>query len=158
MYAIVKLGGKQWKLEEKEKILVDKLPFAKDKDFLLEEVLLLKKNNDCLVGTPFVEKATVKLKVLEQTRDKKIIVFKKKRRKGYKRTQGHRQYKTLLLVEKILLNGKPILENKKATTSNIKDQKPEEVKTVDPKQKAIKVVTPTKATNQKPKTPTSNKK
>ena len=156
MYAIVNLGGKQWKLEENEKILVDKLPFAKDKNFLLEEVLLLKKNNDCLVGTPFVEKASVQFKVLEQTRDKKIIIFKKKRRKGYKRTQGHRQYKTLLLVDKIFLDGKSIVESKVVTKENIKSQPK---KATEPSKKVVKAATtPKKITKKEVETSTNNKK
>ena len=123
MYAIVKLGGKQWKLQEKDKILVDKLDLKKEETFLLEEVLLLRKENDCLIGDPFIKKVSVQVKVLEQTRDKKIIVFKKKRRKGYKKKQGHRQYKSLLLVEKILLDGNPIKEKEVVAKKNIEGKK-----------------------------------
>ena len=119
MYAVVKIAGKQWRLQERDRILIDKLPVKKDDNFTIEQVLLLKKENDILIGNPFVEKAVVQTKVLEQIRDKKIIVFKKKRRKGYKKKQGHRQYKTILLVEKILLDGKSISKQKPVTNDKI---------------------------------------
>ena len=127
MYAVVKLGGKQWRLQVREKILVDKLPIKENEQFIIGEVLLLRKKDDVLIGNPFVEKAVVVTKILEQTRDKKIIVFKKKRRKGYKKKQGHRQYKTLLLVEKILLDDKNIsddaeIQKPKLTKANTKEE------------------------------------
>jgi large subunit ribosomal protein L21 len=124
MYAVVKLAGKQWKLQEQERILVDKLAVEKDEKFLIEQVLLLKKKDATFVGAPFVEKALVQTKVLDQVRDKKIIVFKKKRRKGYKKKQGHRQYKTLLLIEKILFDGKSIGRAERAVSSKkVSDKK-----------------------------------
>ncbi len=119
MYAVVKIAGKQWRLQERDRILIDKLPVKKNDNFTIEQVLLLKKENDILIGNPFVEKAVVQTKVLEQIRDKKIIVFKKKRRKGYKKKQGHRQYKTILLVEKILLDGKSISKQKPVANDKI---------------------------------------
>ena len=119
MYAVVKIAGKQWRLQERDRILIDKLPVKKNDTFTIEQVLLLKKENDILIGNPFVEKAVVQTKVLEQIRDKKIIVFKKKRRKGYKKKQGHRQYKTILLVEKILLDGKSISKQKPVANNKI---------------------------------------
>ena len=119
MYAVVKIAGKQWRLQERDRILIDKLPVEKNDTFTIEQVLLLKKENDILIGNPFVEKAVVQTKVLEQIRDKKIIVFKKKRRKGYKKKQGHRQYKTILLVEKILLDGKSISKQKPVANDKI---------------------------------------
>ena len=121
MYAVVKISGKQWKVEIQNRIFVDKLPFKKDETVPLDQVLLIRQENKITLGTPFVDKAIVQAKVLEQTRDKKIVVFKKKRRKGYKKKQGHRQYKTTLLIEKILLDGKALVEdtkkNKEVTTT-----------------------------------------
>ena len=113
MYAVVKISGKQWKVETQNRIFVDKLPFKKDEIVPLDQVLLIRQENKITIGTPFVDKAIVQAKVLEQTRDKKIVVFKKKRRKGYKKKQGHRQYKTTLLIEKILVDGKALVEDTK---------------------------------------------
>ena len=136
MYAIVKISGKQWKVEPQNRISVDKLPYKKDEIFSLDQVILLKQENKVILGTPFVDKVVVQAKVLEQGRDKKIVVFKKKRRKGYKKKQGHRQYKTTLLIEKILMNGKALVEdtkkNKEVTTAKISNKK------ASPKKQAVK--------------------
>ena len=135
MYAIVKISGKQWKVEPQNRISVDKLPYKKDEIFSLDQVILLKQENKVILGTPFVDKVVVQAKVLEQGRDKKIVVFKKKRRKGYKKKQGHRQYKTTLLIEKILMNGKALVEdtkkNKEVTTAKISNKK------ASPKKQAV---------------------
>ena len=103
----------------------------------LDQVLLIRQENKITIGTPFVDKAIVQAKVLEQTRDKKIVVFKKKRRKGYKKKQGHRQYKTTLLIEKILEalveasktnNGKKTKTAKKQTLITIASPKEQAAK------------------------------
>ena len=134
MYAVVKISGKQWKVETQNRIFVDKLPFKKDEIVPLDQVLLIRQENKITIGTPFVDKAIVQAKVLEQTRDKKIVVFKKKRRKGYKKKQGHRQYKTTLLIEKILVDGKALVEdtkkNKEVTATKTSNKK------VSPKKQA----------------------
>ena len=136
MYAVVKISGKQWKVETQNRIFVDKLPFKKDEIVPLDQVLLIRQENKITIGTPFVDKAIVQAKVLEQTRDKKIVVFKKKRRKGYKKKQGHRQYKTTLLIEKILVDGKALVEdtkkNKEVTATKTSNKK------VSPKKQTAK--------------------
>ena len=135
MYAVVKISGKQWKVETQNRIFVDKLPFKKDEIVPLDQVLLIRQENKITIGTPFVDKAIVQAKVLEQTRDKKIVVFKKKRRKGYKKKQGHRQYKTTLLIEKILVDGKALVEdtkkNKEVTATKTSNKKVLQIQNIE---------------------------
>lgn len=102
MYAIIKTGGKQYKVEKDAIITVDLLNQEAGSDFETDQVLLAKTGeNDVKVGTPVIEGAKVTGKVLEHTKGKKIVVFKKKRRKGYRKTMGHRQNYTLVQITNI---------------------------------------------------------
>ena len=101
MYAIVKTGGKQYKVSEGDVLFVEKLD-AKDGDVVtFDEVLACSNGNGLVVGTPVVEGASVQAKVLEQGKAKKVIVFKYKAKKDYRRKQGHRQPYTKVVIEKI---------------------------------------------------------
>jgi large subunit ribosomal protein L21 len=106
MYAIIESGGKQYRVEEGQKIKVEKLPFKEDEAIHINEVLLVKKDERVYLGRPFVEGATVEARVLSHGRGKKVIVFKYRRRKDYKKKIGHRQHYTELLIEKIKLEEK----------------------------------------------------
>lgn len=101
MYAIVETGGKQFKVQEGDVIFVEKLNVAPEASVTLDKVLLVSNEDTINVGAPYVEGATVNAKVLAQGKAKKIIVFKFKPKKGYKRKQGHRQLYTKLQIEKI---------------------------------------------------------
>ncbi|MAF31893.1 MAG: 50S ribosomal protein L21 [Magnetococcales bacterium] len=101
MYAVLKCGGKQLKVSKGDTVLVEKLAGEKGEKVTLDNVLLLADGDKLTVGTPVVEGATVTASIVEQIRDKKVIIFKKKRRQGYKRKKGHRQYLTVLKVEEI---------------------------------------------------------
>jgi len=92
-YAIVEHGGKQYRVAPGDELLVERTePDLKDGDsFLFERVMAVSTGGDVRVGDPVVEGALVKAHVVRPERGEKVIVFKKKRRKGYKRTQGHRQ-------------------------------------------------------------------
>ncbi len=101
MYAIVKIADKQFKVQEGKYIYVPKLD-AKQEDVLsFKHVLLKDDGQDIHIGNPFLENMIVQCKVLDQVKGDKVLVFKKKRRKGYKKKQGHRQQYTKLLIEKI---------------------------------------------------------
>ncbi len=102
MFAVIKTGGKQYKVAPGEVLRVEKLPGEPGDTVELSEVLLVAGEGEPRVGTPLVEGARVKATILEQGRSKKIIVFKKKRRKNYKRKRGHRQYYTVLRIEEIV--------------------------------------------------------
>ncbi|SKA75403.1 LSU ribosomal protein L21P [Clostridium sp. USBA 49] len=101
MYAIIATGGKQYQVKEGDVIYVEKLAGEVDETIELKNVLAVSKEEGLVVGKPVVEGASVVAKVLGQGKAKKIIVFKYKRKKDYRRKQGHRQPYTKLLVEKI---------------------------------------------------------
>ena len=101
MFAIIKTGGKQYKIQPGDVLSVEKIPAEPKQRVLFNQVLLIGDDQETLIGTPYLEKAAVRAQVLENLKDEKIIVFKKKRRKQFRRTRGHRQELTRLLVEKI---------------------------------------------------------
>jgi large subunit ribosomal protein L21 len=105
MYAVVKTGGKQYRVAKNDVIIVEKLAADAGSALELDEVLILDDGKETVVGTPLVDGARVAATVLDQTRGDKIIVFKKKRRKDYKRKKGHRQDLTVLRITDILAKG-----------------------------------------------------
>lgn len=101
MYAIVKIGGHQYKVEEDQTIFVNRLA-TDDESITLEDVLLVKDDDGNIkIGAPLVEGSSVTATVVENLKSDKVIVFKKKRRKGYRVKNGHRQPITQLKIEKI---------------------------------------------------------
>ena len=100
MYAIIKTGGKQYKVAEGDIIFVEKLGVDVEDTFTFDEVLAVG-GDELVVGSPTVEGASVTAKVLRQAKSKKVIVFKYKAKKGYRKKQGHRQPYTKLQIEKI---------------------------------------------------------
>ena len=103
MYAVFKTGGKQFRAEPGQRLRVPSLPDEAGANVEFAEVLLAADGDDVSVGTPLVEGATVKAEVLRHGKDDKIVVFKRKRRKGYRRKQGHRQKFTEIRVDEVVL-------------------------------------------------------
>ncbi|MGV8147092.1 MAG: 50S ribosomal protein L21 [Alkaliphilus sp.] len=103
MYAVIETGGKQYKVQEGDVLNVEKMYAQTDDMITIDKVLLVSKDGEVNVGAPFVEGAKVEAKVLEQGKAKKIIVFKYKPKKDYRRKQGHRQPFTKIKIEKIAL-------------------------------------------------------
>ena len=101
MYAIVNIAGQQFKVEEGQKLFVHRLPADSGSKVSFEEVLLIANGDEVRVGKPTIDSASVEATVLDHLKDDKVIVFKKKRRKGYRRKNGHRQYLSELLIDKI---------------------------------------------------------
>jgi len=101
MFAIVETGGKQYRVQEGLQIKVEKLDVEPAQEITLDKVLVLGEGGEVKIGTPYVEGAKVVCEVLGHGRGKKIIVFKKKRRKGYRKKQGHRQWFTALKIKEI---------------------------------------------------------
>jgi large subunit ribosomal protein L21 len=101
MYAIIETGGKQYRVEQGSKIQVESLPGEKGAEISLEKVLLLATDSGIQIGKPIVAGAKVTAQVVAQDRGPKIIVFKKRSKKTYKKTIGHRQNYTELLVKTI---------------------------------------------------------
>ena len=101
MYAIMELGGMQWKVEEKSTLRVPTLEAEPGKSVLIEKVLLVADGDQIKVGRPTVSGATVEATVVSHGKADKVMIFKKKRRKNYKVTRGHRQPYTMIRIEKI---------------------------------------------------------
>ena len=101
MYAIIETGGKQYKVQEGDVLKVELLPAAAEDNVVIEKVLLVNKDGQLQVGNPYVDGAKVTLKVQEHGKAKKVIIFKFKAKKNYRRKQGHRQPYTQAVVEKI---------------------------------------------------------
>ncbi len=101
MYAVIKTGGKQYRVAKDDIIEVEKLDTAIGASVTLNEVLLVGSEGSAKIGTPTVSGASVKATVLNQKKDDKIIVFKKKRRQNYRRKNGHRQNLTVLKITDI---------------------------------------------------------
>ena len=100
MFAIIKTGGKQYKVSEGDVIKVEKIE-AKSGDKIEFDQVLMVAGDDVKVGSPVVEGAKVSAEVLDQKKDKKIVIFKFKAKKNYRKKKGHRQPYTLVKIEKI---------------------------------------------------------
>ncbi len=101
MYAIVDIAGQQFKVEAGKKIYVNRLKDEAGASVSFEKVLLTDNDGAVKVGTPYVDGAVVKATVLEHVKGNKVIVFKKKRRKGYQKKNGHRQCLTQIQIDSI---------------------------------------------------------
>ena len=101
MYAVIKSGGKQHKVSEGEEILLEKLSLDEGEIVEFSEVLAVNKDGNLNVGKPLLEGAVVKAKVINHLKTKKITVIKMKRRKDYRKKQGHRQNLTKVKIESI---------------------------------------------------------
>jgi len=114
MYAVIKTGGKQYKVAAGDLLVVEKLSVAPGATLSFDEVLMVGGADGVTVGAPRVDGASVAAEVVEQGRGEKIIVFKKQRRKHYRRRNGHRQYLTTVRITDILTGAKPAKKAKKA--------------------------------------------
>ncbi|NLA27891.1 MAG: 50S ribosomal protein L21 [Firmicutes bacterium] len=101
MYAIIETGGKQYRVEEGRPVRVDKLPAEKGEEVVFDRVLLYSDEEETRIGSPYLEDCRIKGKVTVQGRGRKIIVFKYKAKKNYRRKQGHRQPFTEVLIKTI---------------------------------------------------------
>ena len=105
MYAIVEIAGQQFKVSKDLKVYVHRLSNEEGSKVSFDKVFLLDDNGTITLGAPAIEGASVEAKVLQHLKGDKVIVFKKKRRKGYKKRNGHRQYLTQILIEGISATG-----------------------------------------------------
>ena len=146
MIAIIKTGGKQYSVKAGQVLKVEKLDGKKGDNISFKNVLALSDSSENTFGNPLIEGAYVEAKILDQIRDKKIIVFKKRRRQNYRLTQGHRQYLTVLKIESINHKGKKTVLKKetKVSSTTSKELKVEDNK--KSKKKIIKKTTSAKKT------------
>jgi len=103
VYAVVRTGGRQYRVQEGDQLLVEKLPVEAGQQIVLDEVLLVANGDDVKVGTPLVEGAKVRVTVLAQERGPKIRIFKYRPKQRYRRRMGHRQIYTRLRVDEIVV-------------------------------------------------------
>ena len=120
MNAIVEISGKQYNVGKNTKPFVDKLQEKEGSKITFDNVLMVDNGSNTKIGNPVVAGASVEAKIVKHFKDKKVIVFKKKRRKGYKVKNGHRQQMTEIIIEKV--NEKSAAKAKVATKS--KEEKP----------------------------------
>ena len=102
MYAIVEIAGQQFKVEAETKLFVHRLEAAEGDIIDFDKVLLMDNDGKVTIGTPVIKGAKVSARVLEHLKGDKVLVFKKKRRKGYKKLNGHRQHFTKIQIENIV--------------------------------------------------------
>ena len=103
MYAIVEIAGQQFKVSKDQKLFVHRLPNEEGEKVTFDRVLLVDNNGAITVGAPAISEASVEAKVLKHLKGDKVLVFKKKRRKGYKVKNGHRQYLTQVVIENVVV-------------------------------------------------------
>ena len=140
MNAIVKISGKQFKVAKDTKLFVNRIDAKEGSKVSFDDVLLIDNGSKVIVGNPVVKDASVEAKVLKHLKDDKVIVFKKKRRKGYRVKNGHRQYLTKLEIVKI---------NEKVATSKATKKKAETKPEIKSKTAAKKTTVTKKSTTKK---------
>ena len=128
MYAIVKISGKQYRVSEGDTIKVSSQDWKVGDRVKFDQVLLSDNGKNIVVGTPTVAGASVTVEILEHNRDKKLLIYKKKRRKGYQRKNGHRQGYTLLKVNNLQAS---------STKKVQKNNSSKDTETLPPKKKGV---------------------
>ena len=155
MLAIFKTGGKQYYVKLGQILKVEKIEGKKGDSLSFNDVLAISDGSDNTIGTPLVKGASIEAKILDQIRDKKVIVFKKRRRKNYRLTQGHRQYLTVLKIESILKGTKKISipktskKHKEIKSNEVNDSVPKKVGVKVEKKSVVKKTTPKKIAKKK---------
>ena len=123
MFAVIKTGGKQYKVAEEDLVQVEKLDAKTGSKIAFDNVLMVGDSTSSTFGTPLVEGASVSGTVMEQSRENKILVFKRKRRQGYRRLKGHRQQVTLVKITNIITKNKKALPSKKKVSAKDKPER-----------------------------------
>ena len=145
MYAVVKTGGKQYRVEKEDVVLVEKLDANDGDEVVLDNILMIGEGKKVTLGSPLVNDAAVMAQVIRQTRGPKITMIYKRRRKNSRRKQGHKQNLTLLKIIDIAETGGSKLSPKKATAKPAETQAKVTAKSVETKAKATAKPAETKA-------------
>ncbi len=153
MYAIVSIAGQQFKVEKGKKVFVHRLAGEIGDEINFGAVMLIQDEDKTSVGTPFVTDAVVVAQILSHDRGDKVYVFKKKRRKGYQKMNGHRQNFTQILIEDISTTGAPARAEKKKAAPKAEAAATEPVAEASAKtvEKPVKKQAPKAAAEAKPK-------
>ena len=140
MIAVIITGGKQYTVKAGQILKVEKLNGKKGDSISFDNVLAVTDSSKHIIGDPLIKGASVEAKILDQIRNKKIIVFKKRKRQNYRSTHGHRQYMTVLQIESIMPTGKKSLTRKKETITKKVEDKSVIIKKAESKKVKKKVV------------------
>jgi large subunit ribosomal protein L21 len=149
MYAVVNSGGKQYKVQQGQVLRVEKIPGDVGNPVTFDRVLMFSDGENVDIGQPSLEDIAVEGHIVEQGKAKKIIVFKYKRRKRYRRKKGHRQAFTAVLIDSIKPKAQKAAETKDDT--KVEAKKPETQKSPPKEEETVKA-TPKKEASKKPKT------
>ncbi|MGB5647308.1 50S ribosomal protein L21 [Muriicola sp.] len=153
MYAIVEIAGQQFKVAKDQKVYVHRLKEEEGKKVSFHNVLLLEDGKDITIGAPAIDGAAVEAKIVKHLKGDKVIVFKKKRRKGYQKKNGHRQYLTEIHIEGIIAKG----AKKEAPKKEVAKAAPKKEAAVKEVAKAAPIKETTKAKAAAPKKPAAKK-
>ena len=145
MYAIVEIAGQQFKVAKDQKVFVHRLSEAEGNKVTFDQVLLIGDGEAITIGAPAIDGAAVEAKVVKHLQGDKVIVFKKKRRKGYRVKNGHRQQLTELMIEGIVAKGAKKAPAKQEAPKAKPAPKAEAPKAEAPKKEAPKAAAPKKA-------------
>ena len=145
MYAVLKTGGKQYRVEKEDVVLVEKLDANDGDQVVLNDILMIGEGKKVTLGSPLVNDAAVMAQVIRQTRGPKITMIYKRRRKNSRRKQGHKQNLTLLKIIDIAETGGSKLSPKKATAKSTETKAKATAKSTETKAKATAKSTETKA-------------
>lgn len=135
MYAIVEIAGQQFKVSKDQKVFVHRLQNAEGEVVTFDNVLLLDNGGSITIGAPAISGASVEAKVIKHLKGDKVIVFRKKRRKGFKVKNGHRQYLTEIVIENINASGatKSVKKEEKTTSKPAKADDLKKIEGIGPK-------------------------
>lgn len=160
MYAVVQTGGKQYRVTPGDNIVVERLPGQNGDKVDLSDIILVDNEGKLTTGAPYIKDASISATIVDQTRAKKIIVFKQKRRKGYRRKAGHRQDQTVLHISEIKAAGKTFKSDSaakvvksEAAPKKVAEKKPAAAKAkpaTEKKAPAKAAAAPKKAAEKKP--------
>ena len=120
-FAVINTGGKQYKVTTNDKLRIEKLSNEEGKSILFDKVLLINDNQNMELGSPLIEGAKVEAKILKQTKNKTVLIFKKRRRHNSRRKNGHRQKMSVVQITKIFgKGGKLLSESNKIESKKVK--------------------------------------
>ena len=137
-FAIIETGGKQYKVSTSKILEIEKLDAKKGEIIKFKNVLLLNDNNKTEIGNPSVEGASVEAKLLDNVKDRTILVFHKRRRKNSRKKNGHRQLHSKIQITKILSKGGKIIDEVKIVEKKKRDFKEEKKQTKKLEKKSVK--------------------
>jgi large subunit ribosomal protein L21 len=140
MYAVIVTGGKQYRVKAGDLLAIEKLGVEPGRKVHFDRVLLIEDGENVQIGRPVLENAVVEAEVVENFKDEKVLVFKKKRRKQYRRTRGHRQQLTKVRIDRVLPD-KSVLP-----AVHLVEDKPEPAGTAAPAKAPVKAIRPKKGT------------